>query len=326
MLFRQFALVVCLVVSGPAFGAAPDCGGVDLSADPSIKPDWAAHADDLVNSDGLLWRIEKPGLAPSYLYGTMHSTSAGAMKLATEAGVYAADAKTVATELGALDPARKIELGATLLKAALSPNEDTFAGLIEGDDAKRVEQFLVDKGTPLEMAHHLQLWLLATSASLPKCEVEGEVKGLPEVDESFTRIAEAHHTPVVALESVDEQLNAIRSIPASLAANLLKSEARGGALSDGGYQTLLSLYEQKRPARAIAILDAAPGLSDDERRAEADLTRRLLSDRNETMAERSEPLLKQGGAFIAVGALHLTGKRGLIELLRARGYRVTDVW
>jgi uncharacterized protein YbaP (TraB family) len=256
----------------------------------------------------------------------MHSTSAGAMKLATKAGVYAADAKTVATELGAIDPAKKIELGATLLKAALSPNADTFAGFIEGEDAKRVEQFLADKGTPLEMAHHLQLWLLATSASLPKCEVEGQVKGLPEVDESFTRIAEAHHAPVVALESVDEQLSAIRSIPASLAANLLKSEARGGALADGGYQTLLSLYEQKRPARAIAILDAAPGLTDDERQAEADLTRRLLSDRNETMVSRAEPLLKQGSAFIAVGALHLTGKRGLIELLRARGYRVTDVW
>ena len=33
-----------------------------------------------------------------------------------------------------------------------------------------------------------------------------------------------------------------------------------------------------------------------------------------------------GGAFIAVGALHLAGKAGLIERFRAMGYTVTKVW
>ena len=44
------------------------------------------------------------------------------------------------------------------------------------------------------------------------------------------------------------------------------------------------------------------------------------------MVERAEPLLARGGAFIAVGALHLSGKEGLVERLRAAGYRVTKVW
>ena len=44
------------------------------------------------------------------------------------------------------------------------------------------------------------------------------------------------------------------------------------------------------------------------------------------MAERAAPLLAKGGAFIAVGALHLTGKNGLIERFRAAGYRVVNVW
>ena len=220
-LFR-FALLTFLALGLPALASPPDCGGVDLSADPSIKPDWAAHADDLINAQGLLWRIDKPGLAPSYLYGTMHSTSAGAMRLAREAGSYAANAKVVATELGSLDAAKKIEVGADMLRAALSPDIDTFAGLIEGDDATQVETFLKDKGTPTEMAHHLKLWMLAVTASLPKCEIEGQVQRLPEVDESFVLIAEAHHTPVVALESIDEQLSAIASIPAPLAEHPLR--------------------------------------------------------------------------------------------------------
>ena len=59
---------------------------------------------------------------------------------------------------------------------------------------------LATKGTPAAMAHHLKLWMLAVQASLPKCEVEGETKGLPEVDQSFAEIAEARHIPIVGLE------------------------------------------------------------------------------------------------------------------------------
>jgi uncharacterized protein YbaP (TraB family) len=326
MFLRWFGFFAVLALCANAWADAPECGGVDLAVDTSIKPDWTRHADDLVNSNGLLWSIEKPGLAPSYLYGTMHSTSAGPMQLAAKAAPYATRAKLVATELGPLDAAQKIELGAALLRAAMSPEADTFSGYIEGEDAGRVEQLLAAKGTPALMAHHLKLWMLVISASLPKCEIEGQTKGLPEVDESFARIAEAQHATVVGLETIDEQLRTIASIPTPLAATILKSSARGGPLADDGYKTLLSLYEQKRPAAALAILDAAPGLTDEERLAEAEFTRRLLADRNATMADRAAPLLEKGGTFIAVGALHLSGKGGLIELLRRRGYQVTNVW
>ncbi len=44
------------------------------------------------------------------------------------------------------------------------------------------------------------------------------------------------------------------------------------------------------------------------------------------MAERAAPLLADGGAFIAVGALHLSGGAGLVERFRAHGYTVTKVW
>jgi len=326
MSLRWLVLLALLAFGANARAEAPECGGVDLSADASIKPDWKRYADDLINANGLLWRIEKPGLAPSYLYGTMHSTSAGPMLLAEKAAPYASQAKTVATELGPLDAAQKIELGAAMLHAAMSPDADTFAGYIEGEDARQVEQLLVSKGTPALMAHHLKLWMLAITASLPKCEIEGQTEGLPEVDESFARIAEAQHAPVVGLETIDEQLHTIAAIPTPLAAKILKLSVRGGPLADDGYRTLLSLYEQKRPAAALAILDAAPGLTDDERRAEAELTRLLLAGRNATMADRAAPLLEKGGAFIAVGVLHLSGKGGLIELLRGKGYQVTNVW
>jgi uncharacterized protein YbaP (TraB family) len=326
MLLRRLALLAFALFAPPAFADGADCGGVDLSADPAIKPDWSAHADEMMNAEGLLWRIDKPGLAPSYLYGTMHSTAEGPMRLARQAAPYAEKASAIATELGALDAAQKLKIGAAMARDALAPFTDTFAGLIEGEDAKRVEGMLAEKGTPAAVAHHLQLWLLAVTASLPKCEIDGQARNLPEVDDSFARIAAARHIPIVALETPEAQLHVLATISPALAAAELKTIARGGAQADGGYATLLSLYVQKRPTAALVVLDSAPGVDPAERKATSDLTRLLLADRNDAMAERMAPLIAKGGAFVAVGALHLSGKGGLIEILRKEGYQVTNVW
>lgn len=53
---------------------------------------------------------------------------------------------------------------------------------------------------------------------------------------------------------------------------------------------------------------------------------RVVNERNTRMAERMQPRLKEGGTFIAVGALHLFGDRGVLSLLERRGWRVTRVY
>ena len=320
----RFLCLAFVLAATPAF--ASDCGGIDLTADPTVKPDFAAHADDLVNGDGLFWRIEKPGVAPSYLYGTVHSTQPIPMKYAHDAAPFAERATTVATELGDLDQKMKVNLSAGMVQRSLSPETDTWAGQIEGDDAPRVAAMLKEKGVTPELAHHLRLWMLVMSIALPKCEIEAQGQGLPMVDEFLANNAKAHQVPVVGLESIDEQMNVIASIPDDISALQLKIAARDPAFADGAYATLLSLYVQKRPAAVLAYMDLASRLSEAERKSGDEMTKRLLGDRNAHMATRAAPLLDKGGAFIAVGALHLSGKGGLVALLRDNGYVVTKVW
>jgi uncharacterized protein len=322
------AFAALLVAPGPGLaGVAPSCQGRDLSDNPNVKPDFAAHADELVNGEGLLWRIDKPGLAPSYLFGTIHSTNAEAIALSRGAAAYIKGATVVATELGGvLDAQQKIDMGAALLKAALSPAEDTIAGAFGAEDVERIDAYVRERGYPPEMAHHLKLWFLAAATSFPACESEGALAGLPEVDQLIAETGKARGVPIVALETVDEQLNSLSSVSPEIAAAMLGAAARLPSLDDDSYVTLLALYKQKRPAQAIAILDALPGLTPQERAAQAEFLRLLLIGRNESMMESAAPLIAKGGAFIAVGALHLPGKGGLIERARAAGYDVTKVW
>lgn len=52
---------------------------------------------------------------------------------------------------------------------------------------------------------------------------------------------------------------------------------------------------------------------------------RLIYSRNENWANQLKAVLPEGGVFIAAGAGHLPGKRGLLNLLREQGYTVTPV-
>ena len=98
------------------------CQGSDLTQVEGLAAAEAARADDLVNGDGLLWRIEKPGLAPSYLFGTIHSTDEFALEVARRAAQSINGVKIVATELGGpIDTMEKANItAATLAKRARS--------------------------------------------------------------------------------------------------------------------------------------------------------------------------------------------------------------
>jgi uncharacterized protein len=131
---------------------------------------------------------------------------------------------------------------------------------------------------------------------------------------------------VIGLETPQEQLDIIASMRPEVAATLLNLAAREPEMNDDVYATMLRLYRESRPAEILPIADALGGLSEAERAAQDEFMRVLLLDRNAVMAERAAPLLASGGAFIAVGALHLVGKNGLVERFRAEGYTATKVW
>jgi uncharacterized protein YbaP (TraB family) len=113
----------------------------------------------------------------------------------------------------------------------------------------------------------------------------------------------------------------VRMLRAAVAGTLDRAELERGTLED------LREY--------CAGTDDTPGLGPRERAqmlaagfTEAELARleqRLVFDRNDDWIPKLESILAAGGAFIAVGADHLTGSRGVIARLAALGYRATRV-
>ncbi len=329
----RFTLSVCACLLGlltfslAAAEPPKPCQGSDLTQVEGLAAAKSTRADDLVNGDGLLWRIEKPGLAPSYLFGTIHSTDESTLEVARRAAPLIDGSKVVATELGGpLDLIERANITAAMLAKALDRDHDTFEGAIAPEDRELIEKFVSSLGYPAEFAHHLKPWFLAILTALPACEAEREALDLPEVDQFLAQTAKDASIKVIGLETPEEQIDAIAAMRPEVAATLLTLAARDPGLNDDLYANTLRLYRESRPAEIVAIADALGGLSESERAAQDEFMRDLLQGRNAIMAERATPLLASGGAFIAVGALHLAGKTGLIERFRADGYTVTKVW
>ena len=309
--------------------AAPACKGVDLiaalkRADKAGHAAFEAEAAQVPAGRGLLWRIEKQGVAPSHLFGTFHAGDPRLLKVAGRADPLVKGASIVATELGDMSSAAKTLAMAATAFAGISADNRSLS-LVEGEDKRAtLAKLAQERGLDRDTLETMAPWMLVGLFALPACEFAR--KDHETVDERVMSAARKAGVAIAALETVDEQLDAIRSIDAKLIGDYLGVIADRPALIDDGFATMVALYAASRVGAIEAAMKHGLKLTERQSLLTEDVSKRLVIDRNRTMAKRATPLLEKGRAFIAVGALHLVGARGMVELLRLDGWTVTRVW
>ncbi len=326
------ALGLALFALGHAQAAgasSSQCGGVDLVAkmkrdDKAAFSAYEAEAGKTANAQGLLWRIEKKGAQPSHLFGTFHADDPRLMRMVEKAAPEIRKSKTAATEIGDMTKLAKALTVARITLKAMSGAENTLALVKDEARRKRIEAMLPDRMLDAASADKMQPWLLLTMFALPVCQLTRADKET--VDDRVVAIANEKKIPVEALETVDEQLDAISSVDGDFVGRYLSSIADRPEMIDDAFETMIRLYAESRVAAALPAMRHAFKMSDAEFELNKVFTKKLLGDRNLRMAERAAPMIDKGGAFLAVGALHLAGEDGLVELFRKRGYKVTRVW
>ena len=180
-------------------------------------------------------------------------------------------------------------------------------------------------GMPYFAARRMQPWLLAISLAMPPCVHVAMLRGEEGVDEKLQRLAVEGGKRVVGLETVDEQVIALASLEEVVGpGELLELVSLGpGAIADL-FATQVQSYIDEQPSLAVALMLNMPefGSSAEVFRA---VEGTLIRDRNLRMRDRLLPILEEGGVFVGVGALHLPGESGLVELIRSAGYSVTSM-
>ncbi len=276
----------------------------------------AAYAQKAAPGNSLLWKIEGSGGKSSFLFGTYHLVGSDYLDTHDEVAQAYKNSSRVVVEMEA-DSAALMQL--TML--ATMPGR-SFKGLLDSSDYQLVKKEIEPViGYDLAMFDNFKPNLIATmySVALAQRSTPEDFKyGGEPIDMFFASNGHKKGKEIIALETAREQADILFNSEAveQQAHNLvvmLKEADETREITE----KVLKAY-QKEDLNSIWTETLKMG----DAYGDMDI---LLHDRNKAWVKTLKEILPEGGVFIAVGALHLPGKKGLIRLLQKEGYTITPV-
>jgi uncharacterized protein YbaP (TraB family) len=256
----------------------------------------------------------RKGVAASHVYGTIHVADAR-LELPPPVLKAFAGAKTLMLEF--LADAYSKE---RFLEAAMFLDSQTLEQKIGAEDFERAFEHLRPIGLSREFVNKLKPWGVLLNLRNP-----GGADGSP-LDAQLLERARARRMPLDQIEGVEEQIFTFDEFPMASQVALLKH-------SLAHHDELLQLSARTLDAYLAADLAAIWRLREEfvQRHPQiaahqAVMTKRVLYDRSVVMAFRMQRQLRRGGAFVALGALHLYGDKGVLALLQEDGYTASRVF
>ena len=274
---------------------------------------------EMAYGQGLLWKIERGDLAPSYLFGTIHITDERVLNLPPEVTQAFDGARSATFEVIMTD-----ELRMQLARVMIAPPDRTLDRVLSPalyDDAMAAG---ARYGLAPAQLRYFKPWALAMFLSVPQAEFARSATGALPLDQALQDRAQAQGKPVHQLETGAEQIALFNELTEAVQLDMLESAIRDNAEIEALFEGLTARY-LARDVGAIHSEMIAQSKSMDDQLVKMFLLR-FNEARNRTMVQRMAPRLGEGGAFIAIGALHLPGETGLLNLLAAQGYEITRVY
>jgi uncharacterized protein YbaP (TraB family) len=326
--FLVFAALL-FVAAGKARAEIPACTGEDMlieirAENPALLDQIHAEAAKVPNGKGLLWKLEKDGVAPSYLFGTMHMTDPRVTDLTPAARDAFDSSGTVVIETtDVLDEAKMMQELLKHPELMMFTDDTTLISLVPEEERAAFEAALEERGIPIATVAKMKPWMLSAMLALPACELARKAAGAPVLDVKLAEDAKAAGKRLAGLETVLDQLGAMASLPMEFHVQGLIETLKLGDEIDDMIETMIVLYEGEETGMFWPLFRAVLPPGEENEQGYIAFEETMITARNHTMAERAQPIIDRGAAFIAVGALHLPGDKGLIALFEKAGYKVS---
>ena len=262
------------------------------------------------NEKSLLWEISGPEGKISYLFGTYHLLGSDFINENPTLNNVYSNANNIVVET-VIDSAQLPQM------AQYSMMQESIKGMLDSTDylllSEKIEPLV---GAPMVFLDNMKPMALATMLTLQMATAETPdtflFEGMP-IDQFFAWDAKKKNKNILPLETMLEQIELLfnsETVEDQLEA-LMYMVKEPEEMQEMTQNTIKAYIQQD--------LDAMVDISNDYEEDMGDMTK-LLDERNENWIPKLKPLLAEGSTFIAVGALHLPGELGLLELLRAEGY------
>jgi uncharacterized protein len=266
-------------------------------------------------AQSLLWKISGNGLKqPSYLFGTMHLLCADDIDLSDSLKSAIGKADQVYLEL---DLDNLMEMMGAMTKMKMR-NDTTLSDLLSKEDYQKVKTYFTENAKMLPFSM-LETYKPLLAASMIMEKKAGECDNLISMEQLIMKETKKVGKKIRGMETIAYQMSIFDSIPYKFQAEqLLKMITDGDNADAGDMKKLTDAYRKQQ-------LDKLEEITRSEEAGIMQYTDLLLYNRNKNWAAKAKELMPEGSIVMAVGAGHLPGEKGVINLLRLAGYKVEPV-
>jgi uncharacterized protein YbaP (TraB family) len=261
----------------------------------------------------LLYKVEdvnRPNSKPSYLFGTIHQLCEGQWDLSEtiKDNIVACNQMVVELDVNHDQNMKKLALKLT------KPADSSLDVLLAKDEFELCKIYFRDSlQLPLQFLLRIRPVLLFALVEERRlgCKVIA-------VDNKLIEFAKAKKIEIIELETVEEQVSVLTN----------------GSLKDEAYALFEAITMRDTTSKLATKLQDV-WLSQDEEAIKNRVFRDFsssnklsyhlfLTNRNNKWMRRIMKIINREAVFIAVGAAHLVGEEGLVNLLRKNGFKVSQ--
>ena len=262
-------------------------------------------------TNALLWEISGNGLQqPSYLFGTIHMICKEDYTFSELTKQKFNRSKQVYLELDIDDPT----LQSVMMGLMQLPDKESLKNKLGGNNFNRLDSFLkkemnmnlaVFNGFKPMMVMSLLAQRLLSCAAMESYEI------------NFVKMASEQKKELLGLERVEDQVAVFDAIPDSLEIRSIMSIVNNFESQKNEFNRMSSLCKAQNLESLYQLMVASPEMMGSQEL--------LLDRRNRNWIPIMESAMKISSTFFAVGAGHLAGSQGVLELLRKKGYKMKPI-
>lgn len=266
---------------------------------------------------GLLWRVSRGGVAPSHVFGTIHSADPRAAELPAAVQKAFARSRSLTLEYVADGYGRE-----RFLEAAMFLDRQTLQGKIGAEDFGRVLAMFAPLGLRREFVDKLKPWGVLLNVRAADASPQAGVT----LDGLLFDMAGKRRMAVEEMEELEEQVSLFDDFPMHSQVALLKHALAHRGELVGMAEATMQAYLRRDLAGIWRVQAEFAARHPEIAPHNEPLVKRVLHDRSVVMAFRMQRQMRRGGAFVALGALHLYGAKGVLALIEKDGWRVARVY
>lgn len=269
----------------------------------------------------ILYKVEGNGLtAPSYIFGTHHLAPLSVIEK-TGADKCFKEASQVVGEIDMTQD--QMKLGMAMQPHMIAPSDSTLSKVISPEDftiiSEEFKKWAPMPGMELSMLDGMKPMVASTMVAVGMAaQAMPGYNPQEQLDTYFQIQGKNEGKTITPLETVEYQASVLYdTTPIAFQAEALVEMLKDPSKAIQSSKDLTAAYDAEDLSKMLQLSE-----EDDEH---PEFMVALLDKRNAEWLEKLPEIMKAAPSFIAVGALHLAGDKGIVEGLKKLGYNVTPV-